>query len=69
MNVVEQNNARMEQNHLESMKDCVKAFTDSDKEMALKAVSDEMLMKELATRLTFANTKLKQIRDILKLDA
>jgi len=48
-----------------AMRERAKGMDKEDKEIMLKAVSDEMLLNELGTRLTFANSKLKQIRDIL----
>lgn len=64
----EEKNNKLEKHHLDVMKEKAKAFTNDDKAVILKAVPDDMLCYELLTRLTFANGKLKQIRDILKID-
>lgn len=63
----EEKNKIMEKHHLEEMKERARAMTNADRDVVLKSVSDEMLAYEVLIRLTFANGKLKQIRDILML--
>ena len=52
----------------EEFKQVVRNFNEEERKITLKAMSNEMLLGELTRRLTTGANKLREIRDILRVE-
>lgn len=50
----------------EEFKQVIRNFNEEEKQITLKAMSNELLLGELTRRLTTGDNKLREIRDILR---